>query len=153
MPLDLVGFCDHGRGNIDSSNILECEEPRHLLASRRRSRSLGSFLWSTRSSGPPIAWFADRSRIRPIRRIYLCFRRCDIRDSSSRPTGPVPRRDFRTRNLDNESIFARIEYERRIGSHHKIELEIQKLMNLAKPDPFYSLRRDSYLQLSLSRYW
>ena len=25
-------------------------------------------------------------------------------------------------DLDNESIFARIEYERRIGSHHKIEL-------------------------------
>ena len=56
-------------------------------------------------------------------------------------------------DLDNESTFARIEYERRIGSHHKIELEIQKLMNIAKPDPFYSLRRDSYLQLSLSRYW
>ena len=56
-------------------------------------------------------------------------------------------------DLDNESIFARVEFERRIGSHYKIELEIQKLMNISERDPFYSLRRDSYLQLSVSRYW
>ncbi len=56
-------------------------------------------------------------------------------------------------DLDNDSVFARVEFERRLGSDYKIEVELQKLMNIASRDPFHSLRRDSYLQLSLSRYW
>ena len=56
-------------------------------------------------------------------------------------------------DLDNDSVMARVEYERRIGRSYKIELEAQKLMNVAPNDPFYSLRRDSYLQLSISRFW
>lgn len=56
-------------------------------------------------------------------------------------------------DLDNGSVFARVEFERRIGSRHKIEFEIQKLTNIASRDPFFDLRRDSYAQLSLSQYW
>lgn len=56
-------------------------------------------------------------------------------------------------DLDNGSAFARFEFERRIGSRHKIEFEIQKLTNIASRDPFFDLRRDSYAQLSLSQYW
>ncbi len=56
-------------------------------------------------------------------------------------------------DLDNDSVFARIEFERRIGRNYKIEVELQKLTNVATRDAFYSLRRDSYFQLSLSRYW
>ena len=56
-------------------------------------------------------------------------------------------------DLDNGSVFARVELERRIGSQHKIEFEIQKLTNIVSRDPFFDLRRDSYAQLSLSQYW
>lgn len=56
-------------------------------------------------------------------------------------------------DLDNGSVFARVELERRIGSRHKIEFEVQKLTNIALRDPFFDLRRDSYAQLSLSQYW
>ena len=56
-------------------------------------------------------------------------------------------------DLDNDSVFARIEFARRLGSDYKVELELQKLTNIASNDAFHSLRRDSYLQLSLSRYW
>lgn len=56
-------------------------------------------------------------------------------------------------DLDNGSVFARVEFERRIGSRHKIEFEVQKLTNIASRDPFFDLRRDSYAQLSLSQYW
>ena len=56
-------------------------------------------------------------------------------------------------DLDNDSVMARVEYERRIGQSYKIELEVQKLMNVAASDAFYSFRRDSYAQLSISRYW
>ena len=47
-------------------------------------------------------------------------------------------------DLDNGSVFARVELERRIGSRHKIEFEVQKLTNIALRDPFFDLRRDSY---------
>ncbi len=56
-------------------------------------------------------------------------------------------------DLDNGSVFARVEFERRIGNSRKLELEVQKLTNISTRDPFFGLRRDSYLQLSLSQYW
>jgi len=56
-------------------------------------------------------------------------------------------------DLDNGSVFGRVEFERRIGSRHKIEFEIQKLTNISVRDPFFDLRRDSYAQLSVSQYW
>lgn len=56
-------------------------------------------------------------------------------------------------DLDSESVFARVEFERRIGSSYKLEFEVQKLTNIAPRDPLFGLRRDSYAQLSLSRYW
>ncbi len=56
-------------------------------------------------------------------------------------------------DADNGSTFARFEFERRIGSNHKLEVEVQKLANVDQEDPLYPIRRDSYLQVSLSRYF
>jgi hypothetical protein len=56
-------------------------------------------------------------------------------------------------DADNGSLFAHLEFERRIGRSHKLELQVQKLANVSNKDPLYPLRRDSYLQLSLSRYF
>ncbi len=56
-------------------------------------------------------------------------------------------------DADNGSTFARFEFERRIGSKHKLEVELQKLTNIDAVDPLYGIRRDSYLQISLSRFF
>lgn len=56
-------------------------------------------------------------------------------------------------DFDNGSVFGRIEFERRIGSRHKVAFEIQKLTNIATRDPFFDFGRDSYAQLSISQYW
>ncbi len=54
---------------------------------------------------------------------------------------------------DTGTVFGRFEYERRLRGGYKLELEIQKLANADQVDPLYSLRRDGYLQISISRYF
>lgn len=56
-------------------------------------------------------------------------------------------------DADNGSTFGRVEFERRIGSAYKLEVEVQKLTNVDGEDPLYPIRRDSYLQVSVSRYF
>ncbi|MFC0539394.1 hypothetical protein [Pelagicoccus mobilis] len=56
-------------------------------------------------------------------------------------------------DAENGSTFARVEFERRLGSRHKLEVEVQKLMNIDGFDPLYPIRRDSFLQVALSRYF
>lgn len=56
-------------------------------------------------------------------------------------------------DLDSASSFARLEFERRLGARHKLEVEVQKLLDVDTFDPLYPIRRDSYLQVSLSRYF
>ncbi len=51
------------------------------------------------------------------------------------------------------TVFGRFEYVRRLRDGYKLELEIQKLANAAQVDPLYSLHRDGYLQISISRYF
>lgn len=56
-------------------------------------------------------------------------------------------------DADTGSTFGRLEYERRLRGGYKLELEVQKLANLAQADPLYSFRSDSYMQIALSRYF
>ncbi|MDQ8202432.1 hypothetical protein [Pelagicoccus sp. SDUM812003] len=54
---------------------------------------------------------------------------------------------------NNGSSMVRLEFERRIGDSYKLEIELQKLASLDEADVLYPLREDSYLQVSLSRYF
>ncbi len=54
---------------------------------------------------------------------------------------------------ENGSTLGRIEWERRLKNNYKLEIEAQKLTNIDSFDPFFSLRRDSFLQVSISRYY
>lgn len=56
-------------------------------------------------------------------------------------------------DANNGSVFARFEFERRVGSRHKLEIELQKLANIEAVDPLFPIRRDSYMQVALSRYF
>ena len=56
-------------------------------------------------------------------------------------------------DADTGSTFGRIEFERRIGASSKLEIEVQKLANLDENDLLYPQRRDSYFQVSFSRYF
>lgn len=56
-------------------------------------------------------------------------------------------------DLDNGTTFGRLEWERRIGERHKLEVEVQKLTNVDGGDPLFAISRDSYLQVALSRYF
>lgn len=51
------------------------------------------------------------------------------------------------------SSAARLELERRIGSHYTLELEGQWLMQADASDPVHALQRDSYLQITLKRFF
>ena len=56
-------------------------------------------------------------------------------------------------DVDNGSTLGRLEFERRLGDSYTLELEAQKLMNINDADPLYPIRRDTYLQVALSRYF
>lgn len=56
-------------------------------------------------------------------------------------------------DADNGSTNVRLEFERRLGRFYKLEVELQKPLGIEEEDPLYPLRRDSYLQMTLSRYW
>jgi len=56
-------------------------------------------------------------------------------------------------DLDSGTLFATVEFEKRIGSSMKLELELRAFENVDSSDLFFDLRDDSFLQLSLSRFW
>lgn len=53
----------------------------------------------------------------------------------------------------NQSMATRVEFERRLGQSLKLEIELQEFANVDVGDAFFPLRRDSYVQLALSRYF
>ena len=54
---------------------------------------------------------------------------------------------------DNGANSLRAEYERRLGSNYKLIIEAQTFHNATPDDLTYSLRRDSFLQIALRRYF
>lgn len=54
---------------------------------------------------------------------------------------------------DTGTTFGRFEYQRRLRGGYKLEVEFQKLANVDGLDPLYPIRRDSYAQISISRYF
>ena len=56
-------------------------------------------------------------------------------------------------DLENETLGGRIEFERRIGASLKLEIEVQLFGKTDRTDLLYGLRRDSYAQVGLSRYF
>ncbi len=53
----------------------------------------------------------------------------------------------------NSSTTLRFEFERRLGSDYKLELEAQIFSNIDLLDPLYSFRNDDFIQISLGRYF
>ncbi len=56
-------------------------------------------------------------------------------------------------DLDDRTTSFRVEAERRLGKHYKLEIEAQALTNVHRGNAAYAFRRDSYLQISLSRFF
>ena len=56
-------------------------------------------------------------------------------------------------DLDNQTKVFRVEGSRRIGNGLKVSLEAQASYNVDKKDPFYSRRKDSFIQLELQKYF
>jgi hypothetical protein len=56
-------------------------------------------------------------------------------------------------DLDGRSKFFNIEASRRLGSTWKIEAEMRVFWDVEGSDPFFSIRRDDYVQLELARYF
>ena len=54
---------------------------------------------------------------------------------------------------ENNSTALRIEFERRIGERFTVEIEAQKFLETDPADLFNSFRRDSFLELSIRRYF
>ena len=53
----------------------------------------------------------------------------------------------------NDTTSIRIEFERRIGANYKLEIEFQGFVEVPTRDPFFSFRRDSFLQVDFRRYF
>ena len=56
-------------------------------------------------------------------------------------------------DLDSSSRFCSIEASRRFGSHWVGSAEVRTFSSIPEPDPFYTLRRDDYIQLELAYYF
>ena len=56
-------------------------------------------------------------------------------------------------DLDGRSKFFNVEASRRLGSTWKIEAEMRVFWDVEGSDPFFSIRRDDYVQLELARYF
>lgn len=56
-------------------------------------------------------------------------------------------------DVDGDGRFFNIEAHRRIGASWKLELEGRFFEDIPADDPFFSLRDDDYLQLTLSRFF
>lgn len=55
--------------------------------------------------------------------------------------------------LETEGTFLNLEGARRIGQRWKVELRLRAFLGVAPEDPFFSFRRDDYLQLQVVRYF
>lgn len=53
----------------------------------------------------------------------------------------------------NDTSSVRIEFQRRIGANYKLEIEFQGFVEVPVGDPFFSFRRDSFLQVDFRRYF
>lgn len=56
-------------------------------------------------------------------------------------------------DLDGRSKFFNVEASRRLGSTWKIEAEMRIFWDVEGSDPFFSIRRDDYIQVELARYF
>lgn len=56
-------------------------------------------------------------------------------------------------DLDGRSKFFNVEASRRLGSSWKIEAEMRVFWDVEGSDPFFSIRRDDYIQVELARYF
>jgi hypothetical protein len=56
-------------------------------------------------------------------------------------------------DLDGRSKFFNVEASRRLGDRWKIEAEMRVFWDVETSDPFFSIRRDDYLQIELARYF
>lgn len=56
-------------------------------------------------------------------------------------------------DLDGRSKFFNVEASRRLGSTWKIEAEMRVFWDVEGSDPFFSIRRDDYIQVELARYF
>lgn len=56
-------------------------------------------------------------------------------------------------DLDSSSRFCNVEASRRFGDHWLGNLELRTFSSVPRPDPFYTLRRDDYVQFELFYYF
>ena len=57
------------------------------------------------------------------------------------------------RDVEGDATAVNVEASRRIGERWKVELEARAWTGIDRRDPFFPLRRDDYVQLTLSRYF
>ena len=57
------------------------------------------------------------------------------------------------RDVEGDAAAVSIEASRRIGERWKVELEARAWTGIDRGDPFFPLRRDDYVQLTLSRFF
>ena len=57
------------------------------------------------------------------------------------------------KDLDEESWMFNLEASRRIGSDWKTSAQIRLWSDIAEQDPLYSMRRDDYAELTLTRFF
>lgn len=99
---------------------------------------LAEYLWDDRDERAPTPFQDD---------LFLGARLAfNDAQSTDLLAGVIGDRDLDTR-------FYNLEASRRIGDHWKLSLELRALSGVPPADPFYSLRRDDYLQIELSRYF
>ena len=56
-------------------------------------------------------------------------------------------------DLDGRAKFFNVEASRRMGDRWKIEAELRIFWDVQRSDPFFSLRRDDYLQIEIARFF
>ena len=57
------------------------------------------------------------------------------------------------RDVEGDATAVNVEASRRVGEHWKVEIEARAWAGVGRGDPLFALRRDDYVQLTLSRFF
>ena len=57
------------------------------------------------------------------------------------------------RDVEGDATAVNVEASRRVGEHWKVEIEARAWAEVDRGDPLFALRRDDYVQLTLSRFF
>ena len=57
------------------------------------------------------------------------------------------------RDVEGDATAVNLEASRRVGEHWKVEIEARAWTGIDRGDPFFALRRDDYVQFTLSRFF